>query len=50
MDTPCPLQPANTRTGYSFAQIALHWVIAILLVVYMFVFHDEGMGQAWRSY
>ena len=39
----------NTRTGYSFTQIALHWVIAILLVVNTFV-SGEGMGQAWRSF
>jgi cytochrome b561 len=39
----------NTRTGYSLTQIALHWFIALLLVVNTFV-SGEGMGEAWRSY
>lgn len=38
----------NTRTGYSSAQIALHWVIAVLIVC-QFVFH-EGMVEAWDTY
>jgi cytochrome b561 len=35
------------RQGYSAAQIALHWIIAILIVC-QFVFH-EGMVEAWRA-
>jgi cytochrome b561 len=38
----------NTRTGYSSAQIALHWIIAVLIVC-QFVFH-EGMVEAWDTY
>jgi cytochrome b561 len=40
---------ANTRTGYSSAQIALHWLIAVLLVFNAF-FSGDGMKDAWRSY
>jgi cytochrome b561 len=36
------------RSGYSAAQVALHWVIAILIVLQI-VFH-EGMVDAWRAY
>lgn len=39
----------NIRTGYSATQLALHWGIALLLVVNTFV-SGEDMGQAWRSY
>jgi cytochrome b561 len=39
---------AQTRTGYSSAQIALHWVIAFLIVG-QFVFH-ENMVEAWDTY
>jgi cytochrome b561 len=39
---------AQTRTGYSNAQIALHWVIAVLIVG-QFIFH-EGMVEAWDTY
>jgi cytochrome b561 len=35
------------RKGYCAAQIALHWVIAILIVC-QFVFH-ESMVDAWRA-
>jgi cytochrome b561 len=35
------------REGYSAAQIALHWIIAVLIVC-QFVFH-EGMVEAWRA-
>jgi cytochrome b561 len=38
----------NTRTGYSSAQIALHWVIAVLIVC-QFVF-SENMEEAWDAY
>jgi cytochrome b561 len=36
------------RNGYSSVQIALHWVIAALIVC-QFVFH-EGMVEAWDTY
>jgi cytochrome b561 len=36
------------HNGYSSAQIALHWVIAVLIVC-QFVFHD-GMVEAWDTY
>ena len=39
---------ALVRTGYSATQLALHWVIALLLVLNTFV-TGEGMGQAWRA-
>ena len=35
------------RTGYSLAQIALHWIIAVLIVVQV-VLH-EGMEAAYRA-
>ena len=35
------------RTGYSAAQIALHWIIAVLIVVQV-VLH-EGMEAAYRA-
>ena len=35
------------RTGYSVAQIALHWIIAVLIVVQI-VLH-EGMEAAYRA-
>jgi cytochrome b561 len=38
----------NTRTGYSSAQIALHWVIAVLIVC-QFIF-SANMEEAWDSY
>ena len=37
----------NTRKGYSAVQIALHWLIAALIVC-QFVFH-ESMVDAWRA-
>ena len=37
----------NTRKGYSLAQIALHWLIAVLIVC-QFVFH-ESIVDAWRA-
>ena len=39
---------ALARTGYSATQLALHWVIALLLVANSFA-TGEGMGQAWRA-
>jgi cytochrome b561 len=39
----------NTRTGYSGAQIGLHWLIAALLVFNSF-FSGDSMKHAWRSY
>jgi cytochrome b561 len=38
----------NTRTGYSSAQIALHWVIAVLIVC-QFVF-SANMEEAWDGF
>ena len=35
------------RTGYSVAQIALHWTIAVLIIVQV-VLH-EGMEAAYRA-
>ena len=40
---------APIRAGYSATQIALHWIIALLLVINAFG-TGEGMGQAWRGY
>lgn len=38
---------STRRSGYSHAQIILHWVVALLIVVQI-VFH-EGMVAAWRA-
>ena len=35
------------RTGYSLAQIALHWIIAVLIIAQV-VLH-EGMHAAYRE-
>lgn len=37
----------QARTGYSTLQIALHWLIAVLIVATWFT--HEGMGQALRT-
>lgn len=38
----------TARNGYSSAQIALHWVVAVLIVC-QFVF-SENMASAWDAY
>lgn len=38
----------ETVTGYSRVQIALHWMV-VVLVVFQFVAHD-GMVSAWTAY
>lgn len=40
---------STARTGYSAAQISLHWLIAVLLVINAF-FSGEGMKDAWHDY
>ena len=39
---------APVRKGYSATQIALHWIIAAVIVC-QFVFH-ESMVEVWRAY
>jgi cytochrome b561 len=39
----------STRQGYSAIQIALHWLIAVLLVFNAF-FSGDGMSGAWRDF
>lgn len=42
------MKVTTSRLGYSGLQIALHWIIAILVVTQLLT-HD-GMEEAWRSY
>ncbi len=36
------------RKGYSFTQIRLHWIVAVL-ILFQFVF-GESIGEAWEAY
>lgn len=39
---------ARTVTGYSALQVALHWIV-VVLVAFQFLAHD-GMEEAWRAF